>query len=90
MKNIRRSIDEWCDKLDSYWMTLTIRKQRQYTLYFFSVYAMLTAGILVKVWYDAQGPSKAITIRHIENPILQKTDSIVTQQQFTNPLKQEP
>ncbi|CAI9685580.1 hypothetical protein EAVVTKC53_03087 [Elizabethkingia anophelis] len=67
-------MDRYFDQLDDRWRALPIRKQHQYTLYFFVGYLLLTAGVVLKVWYDA-GKSDDIVIEHIENPVLKKRES---------------
>ncbi|UTG65264.1 nitrogen regulatory IIA protein [Elizabethkingia anophelis] len=74
MKKLRENMDRYFDKLDDRWRALPVRKQHQYTLYFFVGYLLLTAGVVLKVWYDA-GKSDDIVIEHIENPVLKKRES---------------
>ncbi|WP_068597222.1 nitrogen regulatory IIA protein [Vaginella massiliensis] len=74
MKKLRENMDRYFDQLDDRWRALPIRKQHQYTLYFFVGYLLLTAGVVLKVWYDA-GKSDDIVIEHIENPVLKKRES---------------
>ncbi|GAB3422297.1 hypothetical protein [Niabella aquatica] len=74
MKKLRKNMDRYFDKLDDRWRALPVRKQHQYTLYFFVGYLLLTAGVVLKVWYDA-GKSDDIVIEHIENPVLKKRES---------------
>ena len=52
MKKLRANMDRYFDKLDERWQALPVRKQHQYTLYFFVGYLLLTAGVIFKVWYD--------------------------------------
>ncbi len=72
-------MDSYFEKLDQRWQALPLRKQHQYTLYFFVGYLMLTAGVIFKVWYDA-GKSDEMVIEHIENPVLKKKESPATLQ----------
>lgn len=74
MKKLRADIDQWFDRLDERWRLLPIYKQQQYTLYFFAAYLILTAGILLKVWFDAGKPNKNMVIDPIENPVLKKKE----------------
>lgn len=67
-------MDRYFDKLDERWKTLPIGKQHRYTLYFFIVYLLLTAGVVFKVWYDAGKSGNGMVIEHIENPVLQKKE----------------
>ena len=52
MKKLRANMDRYFDKLDERWQALPVRKQHQYTLYFFVGYLLLTAGVIFKGWYD--------------------------------------
>jgi uncharacterized membrane protein len=79
MKKIKANMDSYFEKLDQRWQALPLRKQHQYTLYFFVGYLMLTAGVIFKVWYDA-GKSDEMVIEHIENPVLKKKESPATLQ----------
>jgi len=53
---------------------LPLRKQHQYTLYFFVGYLLLTAGVIYKVWYDTSTSGNDMVIEHIENPVLKKDE----------------
>ena len=68
-------MDKWFDRLDKSWRILPIRKQHQYTLYFFTAYLILTAVVIFKVWFDAGKPDNNRDIKHIENPVLKKKES---------------
>lgn len=46
-------MDRYFNKLDKRWRALPVGKQHKYTLYFFIGYLLLTAGVILKVWYDA-------------------------------------
>ncbi|MDX8574573.1 MULTISPECIES: nitrogen regulatory IIA protein [Elizabethkingia] len=80
MKKIRANMDRYFDKLDDRWQTLPIRKQHQYTLYFFVGYLLLTAGVIFKVCYDTAKSGNDMHIEHIENPVLKKKESPATLQ----------
>lgn len=75
MKKIRIDINKWFEKLDGRWRALPLSKQYKYMLYFFAGYLLLTAGVILKVWYDASKPNKDMVIEHIENPVLKKKGS---------------
>ncbi len=75
MKKLRANMDRYFDKLDERWQALPVRKQHQYTLYFFVGYLLLTAGVILKVWYDAGKADNNLVIEHIENPVLKKNGS---------------
>ncbi len=68
-------MDRYFDQLDDRWRELPVRKQHQYTLYFFLGYLMLTAGVIGKVWYDTGKSENDMHIEHIENPVLKKRES---------------
>ena len=68
-------MDKWFDKQEELWLALPIRKQHQYTLFFFTAYLLLTAGVICKVWYDTSKSSNNMVIEHIENPTLKKNES---------------
>ena len=68
-------MDRYFDKLDERWQALPVRKQHQYTLYFFVGYLLLTAGVIFKVWYDTSKSGNDMLIKHIENPVLKKSES---------------
>lgn len=68
-------MDRYFDQLDDRWRALPVRKQHQYTLYFFLGYLMLTAGVIAKVWYDTGKSENDMHIEHIENPVLKKKES---------------
>ena len=75
MKKLRANMDRYFDKLDERWQALPVRKQHQYTLYFFVGYLLLTAGVIFKVWYDTSKSGNDMIIEHIENPVLKKNGS---------------
>ena len=68
-------MDRYFDQLDDRWRELPVRKQHQYTPYFFLGYLLLTAGVIAKVWYDTGKSENDMRIEHIENPILKKRES---------------
>jgi hypothetical protein len=75
MKKIRKNMDKYFDELDERWQSLPLRKQHQYTLYFFVGYLLLTVGVIFKVWYDTAKTSNDMVIKHIENPVLKQNES---------------
>ncbi|WP_260133131.1 nitrogen regulatory IIA protein [Elizabethkingia anophelis] len=87
MKKLRVNMDRYFDKLDERWQALPVRKQHQYTLYFFVGYLLLTAGVIGKVVYDTGKSNDAIDIRHIENPILKKNVSSAIPQDTVSTFK---
>ncbi len=75
MKNIRSHLDRYFKQLDERWQTLPVRKQHQYTLYFFVAYLLLSAGVIFKVVYDTSKSENDMRIEHIENPVLKSKNS---------------
>ena len=75
MKKLRANMDRYFDKLDERWRELPLRKQHQYTLYFFVGYLLLTVAVIGKVMYDTSKSGNGMVIEHIENPVLKKTES---------------
>ncbi|HAY3551897.1 TPA: nitrogen regulatory IIA protein [Elizabethkingia meningoseptica] len=75
MKKLRANMDRYFEQLDERWRALPVKKQHQYTLYFFLGYLMLTAGVIAKVWYDTGKSENDMHIEHIENPVLKKKES---------------
>ena len=72
MEKLRTDIGKRFEKLDKRWRTMPLSKQRKYTLYFFAGYLLLTAGVIFKVWYDANKSNSDMVIKHIENPVFKK------------------
>lgn len=77
MKEIRKNIDNLLDRLDKGWEQLPLEKQHHYILCFFTVYLLLTAWIIFKIWYDTARFHNAIAIEHIGDPVLNKKESSV-------------
>lgn len=75
MNKLRATITHYFDKLNNRFIALPLRKQKQYTLYFFVGYLLLTAIVIWKVWYDAGKSYKNIDIKHIESPVLKKKEA---------------
>ena len=75
MKKLRVTITDYFNKLNDRFSALPLRKQKQYTLYFFVGYLLLTTIVIWKVWYDAGKSYKTIDIKHIENPVLNKKEA---------------
>ena len=75
MKKLRANLDRYFDNLDERWRALPLRKQHQYTLYFFLGYLLITVAVIGKVMYDTSKSGNDIIIEHIENPVLKKSES---------------
>ena len=75
MKKLRATIADYFDKLNDRFSALPLRKQKQYTLYFFVGYLLLTAIVICKLWYDSGKSYKNIDIKHIESPVLKKKEA---------------
>ncbi|MCW2120649.1 hypothetical protein [Flavobacterium sp. 7A] len=52
MEKLQFKIKKWFDKQEEKWLALTVRKQHQYTLYFFTAYLLISVGVIFKVWFD--------------------------------------
>ena len=74
MKKIRENMDRFFDRLDERWRSLPIGKQHLYTLYLFIGYFLMTAIVIVTVWYDTKQSKNDMHIEHIENPVLKKSE----------------
>lgn len=72
MKTIRKNIGKWFDKQDKSWRALSLDKQRRYTLCLFLVYLLLTAVVILKVWYGMAKSDNRMVIKHIDNPVRKK------------------
>ena len=72
MKKLKATIDGYANKLHESWKSLPVVKQKKYTLYFFVVYLLLTACVILKVWYDTKKSDNHMAIEHIENPVQKK------------------
>jgi len=68
-------MDKWFEELDKCWQSLPLHRQHRYTLYVFTAYLLLTAGVISKVWYDTARSDNKMTIEHIENPVLKKKEN---------------
>ena len=82
-------MDRYFDKLDERWQALPVRKQHQYTLYFFVGYLLLTAGVIFKVWYDTSKSGNDMIIEHIENPVLKSKNPARLQDSVSTILKNQ-
>lgn len=90
MKNLRTAISNWFDTLDDRWRAMPVKKQHRYTLLLFAGYALLSVVVLLKVCYDVAQSNNAITIEHIENPIIkQKKSPVSPQDSITTILKNQ-
>ncbi len=90
MIKIKQKWDDYIDELDERWRELPLKKQHQYTLYFFAVYLLLTIGIVLKVWHDTSTSDNTMVIEYIENPILNKGEATETlQDSISTILKQK-
>ena len=75
MKKLRAHLNRYFENLDELWRALPLRKQHQYTLYFFLGYLLITVAVIGKVMYDTSKSGNDIIIEHIENPVLKKSES---------------
>lgn len=90
MIKLKQKWDDYIDELDERWRELPLKKQHQYTLYFFAVYLLLTIGIILKIGYDTSTSDNTMFIEHIENPVLNKGEPTETlQDSISTILKQK-
>lgn len=82
-------MDRYFDQLDERWRALPLRKQRQYTLYFFVVYLLLTVVVIGKVMYDTSKSGNNMVIKHIENPVLKNGNPAKLQDSVSTILKNQ-
>lgn len=72
MKKFRSTINQFIKELELRWTNIPVKKQRLYTLSFFTGYALLTVGIIFHVIiYQTGKPSENVRIEHIKNPMEQ-------------------
>lgn len=81
-------MDRWFDKLDESWRALSLDRQRRYMLCLFLVYLLLTAVVILKVWYDTAKSDNRMVIEHIENPVL-KNESPASQKDTLSTILKE-
>lgn len=63
-------------RLEDWWQKLPAAKQRKLVILFFAGYLLVTASVILSVWYNAKTDnSRKSTIQHISNPLLQKRKS---------------
>lgn len=88
MKKLRNAIDSWLYKLDKDWEAIPLARQHKCLLYFFTVYALLTTGVVLKVCFDTARSDHNVEIGHIENPPLkEKMSPSLRQDTLTRILK---
>lgn len=75
MKKLRAHIEQYFDRLDDRFRALPLKKQRQFTLYFFMGYLLLTAAVIWNVWYDVATSNEVVKIKHIENLVHKKKET---------------
>ncbi len=74
MKNLKSIVTGKCDKLDEQWRTFPRAKQRTWVIWFFAGYLLLTAIVVLTVWYDNKteaGRDGGVT-GHIHSPIAEQ------------------
>ena len=88
MKKLRVHIEQYFDRLDDRFRALPLKKQRQFTLYFFMGYLLLTAAVIWNVWYDVATSNEVVNIKHIENPVHKKKETSTRLQDTLSTFKQ--
>ena len=89
MKKLRANLDLYFEKFDERWQALPMRKQHQYTLYFFVGYLLLTVAVIGKVMYDTSKSGNGMVIEHIENPVLKSKNPARLQDSVSTILKNQ-
>ena len=75
MKKLHEKLDDLYERLDRRWLALPLKKQRMFLLLFFAGYVLLTAGVMVSIWYETGKTD--LYIDHIENPIKSEREAKV-------------
>jgi len=75
MKKLKANIKLQISKIDQKFRALPLKKQHQYTLYFFIGYLLITAGVICQVWYETSKSKVKYNIKHIENSLLKHQQS---------------
>lgn len=76
MKNLRTKTERYFDRLDDRWRALPLRKQHRYTLYLFTAYLLLTAGVICSVWYHTSKSRTKTAVHSLDRANLR--DSLST------------
>ena len=74
MKKLRTKIEAWFNILDKSWRELPLQQQYRYLMCCFLIYVALTIAVVLKVWYDFEKTNQSLAIKHIENPIIKKSE----------------
>ncbi|MFC0077797.1 nitrogen regulatory IIA protein [Flavobacterium procerum] len=68
MKKLRADIDQWLDRLDRNWEAMPVKRQRQIIMYFFAVYALLSAAVIFNVCRSAAQTGDSLAVEYIHTP----------------------
>lgn len=89
MEKLRTHINRLFEKLNHRWKRLPVKRQHQYTLYFFCGYLLMTIGVTIGICYNAGRQNKPIVTRHIENPVVQHQQGPAAKQDTTSTIQKK-
>ncbi len=75
MKKLHEKLDDLYEWLDRHWLALPLKKQRMFLLLFFAGYVLLTAGVMVSIWYETGKTN--LHIEQIEIPVRPQDEAIL-------------
>lgn len=88
MKTVRTTIGRWLEKQDKSWRALSSDKQRNYTIRLFLAYLLLTAVVILRVWYGIAKSDNRMVIEHIDCPERKKESPALQLDTLTTILKE--
>jgi S-methylmethionine-dependent homocysteine/selenocysteine methylase len=70
LKALLKICESW---IEERWQKLSAKKQKKFVVLFFAGYLVVTACVILTVWYDAKADAsmRKNELEHIRNPILQ-------------------
>ncbi|WP_316795488.1 hypothetical protein [Pedobacter agri] len=75
MKNLKSIVIGKCEKLDQQWKTFPREKQRMWVIGLFAGYMLLTAIVVLTVWYHSKTKvGNNIVAGHIHNPMAEQQE----------------
>ncbi|WLD24309.1 nitrogen regulatory IIA protein [Flavobacterium dauae] len=77
MKNLRTKTERYFDRLDDLWRALPLRKQYRYTLFLFTAYLLLTAGVICSVWYHTSQSGNKTAVHSLDRTVVRDSLSTV-------------
>jgi len=70
MKKFKANLAQFMDRLNEEFRSLSLRRQRQYTIYYFIGYLLLTIAVIGNVWYDIRSSTKVSNTKDVDNGVL--------------------